>query len=285
MHLRALIVLLAVMNLGVALWWAARPAPEPTPLPELPADVPRLLLASEAGPDVLEAAALGAARVFDTRSTFAGAMADGMPAGEDDGAGALGGAGNDGRADDVGADDVAGNNVGAAGGADNDGRADAGDVDIAAAPALACFRLGPWQQEEQLAAASTALQPRVQRIVRREVPHDPSGWRVMLPPLADRDQAQAMVTRLEEAGFNDHFIVGQGDEANAIALGRFTAEDRARRHQAALGEAGFEVRVEPLGGSGPVLWLDVAAVQLDAESARAATQAAQATAINCAPLQ
>ena len=254
MHLRALIVLLAVMNLGVALWWAARPTPEPPPLPELPADVPRLLLASEAEPDVLEAAALGAAGVFDSQSPSAEAVVDGMPAGEDDGAA-------------------------------NNARADADNSQASDAPGLACFRLGPWQQEEQLAAARSVLQPRVQRILRREVPVDPSGWRVMLPPLAGRDQAQAMVTRLEEAGFNDHFIVGQGDNANAIALGRFTAEDRARRHQAALGAAGFEVSVEPLGGGDPGLWLDVAAVQLDAESARAAAQAGQATEINCGPLQ
>ncbi len=44
MLIRALIVLLVVLNLGVAAWWFARPAPPPPPLPELPAGIPRLQL-------------------------------------------------------------------------------------------------------------------------------------------------------------------------------------------------------------------------------------------------
>ena len=48
MFLRALIVLLVVVNLGVAAWWATR-APPPTPAPVAqPAGVPRLQLLREA---------------------------------------------------------------------------------------------------------------------------------------------------------------------------------------------------------------------------------------------
>ena len=61
MHLRALIVLLLVMNVGVALWWALRPAPAVELPPALPADVPRLLLASEADAETLQAVVLNAA--------------------------------------------------------------------------------------------------------------------------------------------------------------------------------------------------------------------------------
>ena len=50
MFLRALIVLLVVVNLGVAAWWATR-APPPTPMPAgQPAGVPRLQLLREAPP-------------------------------------------------------------------------------------------------------------------------------------------------------------------------------------------------------------------------------------------
>ena len=42
MHLRALIVLLLVMNVGVALWWALRPAPAAEPPPALQALIPDL---------------------------------------------------------------------------------------------------------------------------------------------------------------------------------------------------------------------------------------------------
>lgn len=260
MHLRALIVLLAVMNLGVALWWALRPAPEPEPLPEPPAGASRLLLASEADPQALEAAALAAQST--AVETGAGG-ADG--ADETD---ALADADPDAEDGSIAAAEQAGS-----------------PSESTAATELTCYRLGPWQQQAQVTAARAALQPRVQRIVQREVPVDPSGWRVLLPPLASRDLAQATVARLEASGFNDHFIIGQGAETNAIALGRFTAEERARRHQAALGAAGFNARVEPLGGGEPSLWLDVAALRLDAEAARTATQAEQASEIGCASLQ
>lgn len=261
MHLRALIVLLAVMNLGVALWWALRPAPEPEPLPKPPAGASRLLLASEADPQALEAAALAAQST--AVETGAGG-ADG--ADETD---ALADADPDAEDGSIAAAELAGSPP----------------ESTAATPELTCYRLGPWQQQAQVTAARATLQPRVQRIVQREVPVDPSGWQVLLPSLASRDLAQATVARLEASGFNDHFIIGQGDEANAIALGRFTAEERARRHQAALGAAGFNARVEPLGGGEPRLWLDVAALRLDAEAARTATQAEQASEIGCASLQ
>ena len=261
MHLRALIVLLAVMNLGVALWWALRPAPEPEPLPKPPAGASRLLLASEADPQALEAAALAAQST--AVETGAGG-ADG--ADETD---ALADADPDAEDGSIAAAELAGSPP----------------ESTAATPELTCYRLGPWQQQAQVTAARATLQPRVQRIVQREVPVDPSGWQVLLPSLASRDLAQATVARLEASGFNDHFIIGQGDEANAIALGRFNAEERARRHQAALGAAGFNVRVEPLGGGEPSLWLDVVALQLDAEAARIATQAEQVSEIGCASLQ
>lgn len=50
MLLRALLVLLAVMNLGVALWWATHPAAPATDTPvALPPGAPELRLLSEAG--------------------------------------------------------------------------------------------------------------------------------------------------------------------------------------------------------------------------------------------
>lgn len=47
MLIRALIVLLVVLNLGAAAWWLTRPAPEPVPPPDLPAGVARLQLVDE----------------------------------------------------------------------------------------------------------------------------------------------------------------------------------------------------------------------------------------------
>lgn len=49
MLIRALIVLLIVLNLGAAAWWISRPEPLPPALPAQPAGVPRLQLLSESG--------------------------------------------------------------------------------------------------------------------------------------------------------------------------------------------------------------------------------------------
>lgn len=48
MLIRALIVLLVVLNLGAAAWWLTRPAPTPPAEPALPAGVARLQLVNEA---------------------------------------------------------------------------------------------------------------------------------------------------------------------------------------------------------------------------------------------
>ena len=50
MLIRALIVLLAVLNLGVAAWWLTRPEPAASPLPEVPAGVTRLELVEPVAP-------------------------------------------------------------------------------------------------------------------------------------------------------------------------------------------------------------------------------------------
>jgi cell division protein FtsN len=57
MLIRALIVLLVVLNLGAAAWWLGRPVPAPAPEPALPAGVARLQLVDEAAPAATPAAA------------------------------------------------------------------------------------------------------------------------------------------------------------------------------------------------------------------------------------
>lgn len=238
MHLRALIVLLIAMNLGVALWWALRPAPGLEPAPERPADVPRLLLVSEAEAGRLETAALNAA---NANVEGDGPLADGQQS----------------------------------------SAAAAIDVD-----GLRCFSFGPWPDAGDAEAALGALRAQAVRVSEREAPTGASGWRVMLPPLADREAAQATVARLVDAGFDDHFIIGQGEEANAIALGRFSAGATARRHEASLREAGFEAVAEPLEATGTEAWIDLAAGEgFDVDAAREVTGAAGVEPIDCARLQ
>lgn len=70
MLIRALIVFLAILNLGVAAWWAFRPEP-PAPVPEqLPLGVARLQLTSEAEPSQATAASAPAAIDVGTARCF-----------------------------------------------------------------------------------------------------------------------------------------------------------------------------------------------------------------------
>jgi hypothetical protein len=53
MLLRALLLLLVVLNIGVAAWWIARPMPPPRTAPDTPVGVPGLQLLSEVPADAL----------------------------------------------------------------------------------------------------------------------------------------------------------------------------------------------------------------------------------------
>src|SRR5699024_5351012 len=126
---------------------------------------------------------------------------------------------------------------------------------------LHCFTFGPWPDAAAADAALATLESQAVYARQRQAPTGASGWRVMLPPLADREAAQAAVARLVDAGFPDHFIIGQGEEANAVAVGRCGSGPAARRHEAALRGAGFEAVAEPLGATGSEAWIDLAADQ------------------------
>lgn len=229
MFARALIVLLVVLNLGAALWWALHDPPADAPDVALPQGVARLQLAGEVMPQEMPA-----------------------PAGEED----------DGAAEDA---------------------ADASSAATAtpAAPAEVCASLGPFASGAAAGAARGALASWITRARLRETAQATRGWRVAMPPLPDRAAAEAMAGRLRQAGFHDLYVMTGGDEANSIALGRFSTEAAARSHAARLQAAGFEVRVSAIGGEAQY-WLDVAlAAGTAVDDARRASGAMRAEALDC----
>lgn len=202
MFARALIVLLLVLNVGVAAWWILRPSERPgTPATSL-AGLPRLHLLHEAGVAAIHPPVATSAAVA--------AMTDAALA-------------------------------------------------LAAAPTAEhlCHTFGPFKDLTTLAGARATLQSSVFQLRVRPVAMSAHGWRVWLPPLPDHDAAQAIATRIAGAGFKDYYIVGKGDEANSIALGRFGNEDAARRQQSALVSAGIPAKVDHVGAN--VNWIDVSA--------------------------
>ena len=235
---RALIVLLIVLNAGVALWWATRPVPIPAQAADERSDgqdsgIARLQLLREVPRSAL-ALRPAPAPALPPPAAAAAATAE-------------------------------------------------------ASIAQRCYAIGPFTEAATLAAARAQLQPQVAEMRTREVPVSAArGWRVMIPPLADRAVAQIMVERLKVAGFDDYLIVPDGDEANSIALGRYGGESSARQREAALRAAGFQAaQAQPLGATAVRSWLDitVADAAFDPARARQSTGAAQASALDCATVR
>lgn len=231
MLIRALIVLLVILNVGVAAWWIFAPEPtSPNPM-SIPMASPGLQLASERAPG----------RSVDRSAPLpTNPVSIATPAVES--AAAIG--------------DVAG---------------------------MRCMTVGPFADASSLAAARTALQPRVSRLLVRQATSGRKGWRVWLPPLPDHASALAMAARIDAAGFKDYYVLPSGDEANGIALGRFGSEDAARRQQSTLQAAGFPAQAQALGPT--TQWLDVvASANSDIDALRRDSGAAQLRVLDCAKL-
>jgi SPOR domain len=228
MNLRALIVLLAVLNLGVAAWWLFRPDAAPTAAETAPSGIARLQLLSER-PRKPSASAVEA-KASATVDTSATAQTE------------------------------------------------------APAEPERCFRFGPFADADALATAQAALRAGALRLRKRETREDDGrGWRVFLPAAADRAAADTAADKLKAAGFTDLLVVGDGAEANSIALGRFSNEARAQQHAEALRAAGFEASAAPVGEARSVRWIDIAAAAgFDVAAARRASGGAQSRSIDCA---
>ena len=146
-----------------------------------------------------------------------------------------------------------------------------------------CLRLGPFDSDAALARAQSALRPQVARLVVTTLPASSRGWRVWLPPLADREAAQAMAARIAAAGFSDYYVMPNGTEANSIALGRYGNAESAQRREAALQAAGFAAQAQPLGVV--TRWIDIAGnAAIDDAALRAGSGARQSRALDCASL-
>ncbi len=247
---RALVVLLLVLNLGVAAWWTLRAPPAPAPAFVPPTDVAVLRLVSEtkpappakpASPVVADAPAPA-----QIASTTAHASAPVPPT-----------------------------------------PITAHATPTITAPPARCYSVGPFANSAAASNAREVLMAVASRVVPREQRTGSArGWRVYLPPMASLAEAQAAAQRIAAAGFGDYFIVRQGDEANSIALGRYRNEDSARRRADSLAVAGFAVRAEPLGDGGPsTVWLDlVAKPEFDPARAEAAVQV-PARELDCARIR
>ena len=199
MYVRALIVVLIILNAGVALWWALQPAAAPPAAPSQPAGVARLELLPTPPTAAAPAVATVAPAAAPVPPTAAPAA---QPA--------------------VAAVENTPPPTPAATAAVTPAVPAASPPPAVAAPAERCASLGPYAARAEADAALPALRGQASRTsVREDKDAGVSTFRVMLPNVGDRAAAQALVKRIAAAGIGDYYVIAQGED-NSIALGQYT---------------------------------------------------------------
>ena len=276
---RALIVVLVILNLGVALWWLLRGEPVSAP-PASPVGVAQLeVLPSTQAPPAAATPLNAAPALQDVTPTAAPVAPPQATA----------------AAPATAVADAPAPTAVASAPAPTPAPVAAAPVPAAAPAAVTatptpahCVSLGPFADR----AAAQAAQSRAGGALRgarlREVADaGATRYRVLLPPAASREEAQAMVKRIVAAGVSDYYIIAQGEETNAIALGQYRNREGADRRLAALSAAGFKATMVASGGDGSAQWwLDATLADgTDAAVARQRSGAAQQRSLECARLR
>ncbi|MBB6259082.1 hypothetical protein FHT05_003715 [Xanthomonas arboricola] len=267
MYVRALIVVLIVLNAGVALWWALQPAPAAVAAPPQPAGVARLEVlpstaaaapaapgeASEAG---MVPAAAGAAPADAPAPTPASTETSTAPTAASSSTAAAAAkvaATSQTSAQVPPPSKVAPTPNEVAAAAIKPSPA----VPTPAAAPERCASLGPYAARADADAALARLRGQATRTrVREDKDVGVSTFRVMLPNVGDRAAAQALVKRIAAAGMGDYYVIAQGED-NSIALGQYQSRERAERRQASLVGAGFPAQLLPSGTGQSRWWIDV----------------------------
>lgn len=231
---RALVAIFLMMNLCVAVWWAAggEPARAHAP-PALAADAEPLTLLAEAPARV--------APVEAGITAQAGADAD------------------------TGSDDPDTQNAtGLEAAARTTESADAMSPRTSPAGDARCFSLGPFREHDDLARVSTALSAKVRRQQVRETEiSEANGYQVLLPAFRDRGAAFAAAKALQTAGIRDYYVITAGEQQNAISLGLFRDLGNAERRHDSVRAIGFDARLLPRQQQRRQWWLDIAVGESD----------------------
>ncbi|HEL3194402.1 TPA: SPOR domain-containing protein [Stenotrophomonas maltophilia] len=281
---RALIVVLAILNLGVACWWLLRDAPQKPAPPPQPAGVAELRWVP-GGVDAAAAAEATAAaptaplmeREPAEKTAVAVTPAPAAPAKPEIA-----------KPRAAEATPVAAAAKPATPPAPTPTPAPEKPVTppVAAEPPR-CVALGPFADR----AAATSAQGKAGNVISqvrlREQPaaSGSARFRVMLPAAASREEAQATVKRIVAAGLSDYYIISQGEDINAVALGQYRNREGAERRMAAVQAAGFQPRLVASGDAGQ-WWLEgQLAAGTQPAQAQQRSGAAQSRSLECTRLR
>lgn len=274
---RALIVVLAILNLGVATWWLLRDEPARAPLPPHPTGVAELRWLP-GGTDAAVAAQASAAAPTEALVEREAAPATAVAAAPAPAAATP-------TASSKPAEPVKAPEPVAA--VAKPAPEPVADKPASPAAPPRCLALGPFADR----AAATAAQGRAGNLLSqvrlREQPaaSGSARYRVLLPAAASRDDAQATVKRIVAAGLSDYYIISQGEETNAIALGQYRNREGAERRMATVQAAGFQPRLVASGDAGQ-WWLEgQLATGSEPAQAQQRSGAAQQRSLECTRLR
>lgn len=274
---RALIVVLAILNLGVATWWLLRDEPARTPLPPPPTGVAELRWLP-GGTDAAVAAQASAAAPTEALVEREAAPATAVAAAPAPAA-ATPPASSKPAEPTKAPEPVAAIAKPAP-------EPVAGKPVAPAAPPR-CLALGPFADRAAATAAQSRAGNLLSQVRLREQPaaSGSARYRVLLPAAASRDDAQATVKRIVAAGLSDYYIISQGEETNAIALGQYRNREGAERRMAAVQAAGFQPRLVASGDAGQ-WWLEgQLAAAAEPAQAQQRSGAAQQRSLECTRLR
>ncbi|MCD0245526.1 SPOR domain-containing protein [Xanthomonas melonis] len=276
MYVRALIVVLIVLNAGVALWWAMQPPPAPPAAPAQPSGVARLEIVPQSARsapgtggqpragETGDAAASGASAEGQAPAAAAAATAEDSSATARDAALPERGSSATGVAAAATAPETA--------------------VPVPPAASERCVSLGSYATRADAEAALARIRGQVGRSsVREDTDAGVSTFRVMLPNVGDRAAAQALVKRIAAAGIGDYYVIAQGED-NTVALGQYQSRERAERRQASLVSAGFPAQLVPSGNGQSRWWIDVRS-KVAAAALQGTAGATRQRSLDCAALR
>ncbi len=281
---RALIVVLAILNLGVACWWLLRDAPQAPAPPPQPAGVAELRWVP-GGADATAAAEATAAaptaplmeREPAEKTAVAATPAPAVPAKPE-------------VAKPQAAEAAPAPAPVAVAAAAKP--APASVAEKPATPPAApepprCVALGPFADRAAATAAQGKAGNAISQVRLREQPaaSGSARYRVLLPAAANREEAQATVKRIVAAGLSDYYIISQGEDINAVALGQYRNREGAERRVAAVQAAGFQPRLVASGDAGQ-WWLEgQLAAGTQPAQAQQRSGAAQSRSLECTRLR
>ena len=107
-----------------------------------------------------------------------------------------------------------------------------------------CAHAGGFEERRTVADAALWLQSYGAEVleVRHEERQVAGSYRVFLPPLASRVEAEAKLREVRGRGVRDVGLIGAGDLANGISFGRYQDAHNMHRRVAALSRLGYAVR-------------------------------------------